>query len=283
MVKAPFRHRDQNSATAGAHAARAWEKLAAVAFLLAVWQAGAMALDNPLLLVSPVAVIRRLATLVLEPGFLAAVWYSVIRIFSGFFLAMAAGTVLAAIAGHFRLMEILLWPLMASVKSIPVASFIILCLIWLTSAQLSIFISFLMVLPIVYTNMLQGIHTTDSKLLEMATLFRMPFPGRLRYIHLPHLRPFFFSASSVAIGLAWKAGIAAEVIGIPTGSIGEKLYEAKVYFLSVDLFAWTVVIVAVSIGFEKLFLWLVHALYARLGRDSVTRVAQGISGEVSHE
>ena len=250
-------------------ASRGWEKFAAVAVLVIVWQAGAMAVDNQLLLVAPTTVARRLVTLCVEPDFLAAIWYSVVRIFSGYFIAMAAGTLLAAIAGRFRIVEILLWPLMASVKSIPVASFIILCLIWLTSAQLSIFISFLMVLPIVYTNMLQGIRTTDRKLLEMAALFRVPLPGRLRFIHLPHLQPFLYSASSVAIGLAWKAGIAAEVIGIPTGSIGEKLYEAKVYFLTADLFAWTVVIVTVSIGFEKLFLMLVRLLYARLGHAAV--------------
>ena len=248
---------------------RGWEKMAAVAILLLVWQAGAMALDNPLLLVAPTAVARRLVTLCVEPDFLGAVWYSVVRIFSGYFIAMAAGTLLAAIAGRFRIVEILLWPLMASVKSIPVASFIILCLIWLTSGQLSVFIAFLMVLPIVYTNMLQGIRTTDRKLIEMAALFRVPLPARLRFIHLPHLRPFLYSASSVAIGLAWKAGIAAEVIGIPTGSIGEKLYEAKVYFLSADLFAWTVVIVAVSIGFEKVFLLLIRLLYKRLGYATI--------------
>ena len=248
-----------------ARVTRGWEKAAAVGILLIAWQTGAMLLDNPLLLVAPTTVAGRLVTLCVEPGFLSSIWYSVVRIFSGFIIAMAAGTLLAAIAGHFRVVEILLWPLMASVKSIPVASFIILCLIWLTSAQLSIFIAFLMVLPIVYTTMLQGIRSTDGKLLEMAALFRVPLPARLRFIHLPHLQPFLYSAASVSIGLAWKAGIAAEVIGIPAGSIGEKLYEAKVYFLSADLFAWTVVIVVVSIGFEKMFLRLVRLLYARLG------------------
>ena len=195
MVQNPFRMRKPKPAIKVPRASQAWEKLAAVGILLLIWQAGATALDNPILLVSPLMVLHRLATLVLEPGFVAAVWYSVIRIFSGFFLAMAAGIVLAAVAGHFHVVEMLLWPLMVSVKSIPVASFIILCLIWLTSSQLSIFISFLMVLPIVYTNMLQGIHATDPKLLEMAALFRIPLPGRLRFIHLPHLKPFFLSAS----------------------------------------------------------------------------------------
>jgi NitT/TauT family transport system permease protein len=246
--------------------ARLWEKGAAILFLLVLWQIGAMALNNRLLLVTPLDVAIRLSTLCLEPDFLLAVSNSVVRIFSGYLVAMAAGTMLAAIAARLRLAEILLWPVMASVKSIPVASFIILCLIWLTSDRLSIFISFLMVLPIVYTHMLHGIQTTDRMLLEMASLFRVRWGDRLTFIHLPHLKPFFYSASSVSIGLAWKAGIAAEVIGIPAGSIGEKLYEAKVYFLSADLFSWTVVIVAVSIAFEKGFLLLIRQLYRGMER-----------------
>jgi NitT/TauT family transport system permease protein len=140
------------------------------------------------------------------------------------------------------------------IKSVPVASFIILCLIWLSSKSLSIFIGFLMVLPIVYTNMLHGIKSTDTKLLEMATLFRVGWGKKLKYIYLPHLKPYILSACSVSIGLAWKAGIAAEVIGIPDGSIGERLYEAKVYLSTADLFAWTAVIVVISVIFEKVFL-----------------------------
>ena len=152
------------------------------------------------------------------------------------------------------------------IKSVPVASFIILCLIWLSSGSLSVFISFLMVLPIVYTNMLQGIQSTDSKLLDMAHVFRMSWFRKLRYIYIPHLKPYLMSACSVSIGLAWKAGIAAEVIGIPDGSIGEKLYEAKVYLDSADLFAWTFVIVFVSVIFEKLFLRALKWAYKRLER-----------------
>jgi NitT/TauT family transport system permease protein len=158
----------------------------------------------------------------------------------------------------------MLWPFMVAIKSVPVASFIILCLIWLSSKSLPTFISFLMVLPIVYTNMLQGIKSTDNKLLEMAAVFQVGWLKRMKYIHLPQLKPYLISASSVSIGLSWKAGTAAEVIGIPDGSIGEKLYEAKVYLSSGDLFAWTVVIIVVSISFEKLFLFLLNRLFTKV-------------------
>lgn len=231
---------------------------------LLVWQLAAASLSSSLLLVSPLRVLERLCGLVREPQFYAAVGFSFVRIVAGFLLGLGCGTLLAVAASRWHLAEVLLWPYVTVIKTTPVASFIILCLIWLDSSSLPVFISFLMVLPIVYANMLEGIRQTDQKLLEMAKLFRVGAGRRLLYIYLPQLRPYLITACSVALGLSWKAGIATEVIGIPDGSIGERLYEAKVYLNSADLFAWTVVIIAVSIAFEKLFLWLLRAGYRRL-------------------
>ncbi|MBE6036419.1 MAG: ABC transporter permease subunit [Clostridiales bacterium] len=240
-----------------------WERILAVLAALLLWQIAAWAVGNKLLLVSPVVVVERLFALVLTGDFWLTAAYSFLRIAEGFLLGVVTGAVLAVLAARFRLAEVLVWPYMAAVKAVPVASFIILCLIWLDSRQLSVFISFLMVLPIIYTNLLQGIKSTDSKLLEMASLFRMNWTKRVRYIYLPQMEPYILSACRVSIGLGWKAGIAAEVIGIPEGTIGEKLYMAKVHFESGDLFAWTVVIVVVSILFEKGFVKLLARLLQR--------------------
>lgn len=156
-------------------------------------------------------------------------------------------------------------PLVAAVKTVPVASFIILALVWLNSQSLSLFISALMVFPPVYLNVLEGICRTDRRLLEMARVFRVPFGRRLRGIYLPQVMPYFRTAVSLGLGLCWKAGAAAEIIGLPAGSMGERLYTAKVYFQTADLFAWTVTIVAVSVAFERLFLALVDRLMGKAG------------------
>ncbi|MFA7501776.1 MAG: ABC transporter permease subunit [Anaerovoracaceae bacterium] len=243
------------------------EKTGAVLLALCIWQAGAMMLNRSILLVTPLTVAGRLGTLLFEADFLYAIAFSFLRIAGGYFAALAVGCILAVLGGRHRFLEVALWPYIQMIKSVPVASFIILCLIWLSSSSLSVFISFLMVLPIVYTNMLQGIQSTDVKLLEMASVFGINWFRKLKYIYLPHLKPYLMSACSVSIGLSWKAGIAAEVIGIPDGSIGEKLYEAKVYLNSADLFAWTVVIVLVSVVFEKIFLRGLKRFYIRLERS----------------
>ncbi|HAZ18959.1 MAG TPA: nitrate ABC transporter permease [Clostridiales bacterium] len=238
------------------------QKTAAVLIALGVWQAAAMLLDQKILLVSPVAVLIRLTNIWIEEGFFASVWFSFCRIVAGFFLALAAGLLLGIVAGKFRKVEIFLWPFILTIKSVPVASFIVLALIWLSSAKLSVFISFLMVLPIIYTNVLNGIKNTDVRMTQMADVFQVKWNRRLLYIWLPQIKPFLLSACSIGLGLSWKAGIAAEIIGIPDGSIGEALYNAKVYFNTVDLFSWTVIIVVISILFEKLFMMLLKQMFA---------------------
>ncbi len=242
------------------------EKTLAVLLALAVWQIAAMTVGIDILLVSPLKVAARLFTIWLEKGFWSTIAFSLMRIVAGFFLAFVLGIILAFAAGRFHIVETLLWPYVITIKSVPVASFIIISLIWLTTGQLAVFISFLMVFPVIYSNVLQGIKSTDPKLLEMASLYKVKWARRLLYIYLPNVRPYLISACSVALGMSWKAGVAAEVIGVVTGSIGEKLYEAKIYFQTSDLFAWTVIIVLISVLFEKVVLFLIKRAFAGLDR-----------------
>ncbi len=243
------------------------ERLAAVVLALLVWQLAARVVGNPLLLAPPLTVGRVLLQLIASPGFWAAAAFSFSRIAGGFLLALFGGIAFAALASRVPLVAVLLQPYMAVVKSTPVASFTILALIWLDASNLSVFIAFLMVLPIIYTNVLQGIRSTDPKLLEMAGVFALPWWRKLYYIYLPQVRSYLLAAGSVAMGLAWKAGIAAEVIGIPDGSIGERLYEAKIYLNTAELLAWTIAVVAISILFERLVVAGLRALFARMEKS----------------
>lgn len=242
------------------------QRAGAILFALALWQFAAMALDQSMLLVTPLKVISRLGTIWMEDGFFSTIWFSFQRIVLGFFLGFFLGLILAILAGRLKIVEIFLWPFVVTIKSIPVASFVIISLIWLSAAQLSVFISFLMVFPVIYSNVLEGIKSTDENMTQMAELYHLSFPRRLLYIHMPQLKPFLLSACSVALGLSWKSGIAAEVIGIPNGSMGEMLYESKIYFNTADLFSWTVIIVLVSLLFEKVFMALLKLLFERLER-----------------
>lgn len=238
----------------------------AVLFALTVWQVSAMIVDTEFLFPSPIAVICRLFTMWLEEGFFLAIFNSFQKIVLGFMLGLVLGISLALIAARLSIVEDLLWPFMITIKSVPVASFIVLALMWLTSKELSVFISFLMVLPIIYTNILSGIKNSSREMDQMATVFRMPLSRRVLYIWIPRIKPFMLSACSIALGLSWKAGVAAELIGIPSNSLGEMLYYSKIYFNMLDLFAWTLVIVLISISFEKLFSAFLKFIFGRIER-----------------
>ena len=223
-----------------------------------------------LLLASPVNVLLRLGQLAVTAAFWRTVAWSALRIFGGFLISTVLAVVLAALAAWKTWFRGLMAPLVAAVKTVPVASFIILALVWLNSQSLSLFISALMVFPPVYLNVLEGICRTDRRLLEMARVFRLPLGRRVKAIWLPAVLPAFRQGCSVALGICWKSGVAAEVIGLPDGSIGDALYRAKITLSTGELFAWTFVIIVLSAAFEKLFLALLDKAVARvLGEEAV--------------
>jgi len=240
-------------------------RLWAVGFWLAAWQLGSLALGQEILLAPPVSALSRFGELAVTADFWQSVGWSASRILGGFLLACVLAVLCGALAARFVRVRELLAPLVAAVKAVPVASFIILALVWVPSRNLSLLISGLMVFPPVYLNVLMGIANTDRSLLEMARVFRVPFFRTLRGIYLPQVLPYFRTACSLGLGLCWKAGVAAEVIGLPRGSLGERLYTAKIYLQTPDLFAWTATIVCVAVLFERLFLRGVDVLVRKAG------------------
>lgn len=239
-------------------------RIAVILFWLSVWQAAGVFIDNTIVFVGPVDVLRSFSQLMPEPGFWKSIANSFGKISIGFLSAFFCGVFLGSLAYRQKLLKDFLEPVVALMKSIPVASFVILALIWIGSKNLSVFISFTVVFPAVYINTIAGLESTDPQLLEMAKVFSIRLPRRIHYIYVPSLLPYLISSCKVALGMSWKSGIAAEVIGVPAGTIGENLYMSKIYLSTADLFAWTIVIILVSTMFEKLFLLLIQAFSKRL-------------------
>ena len=187
-----------------------------------------------------------------------------------FFLGLFLGCVLAWAAAASRLVKTLLWPWMAAVKSVPVAAIVVICLIWLSGRNLSVFITFLVVCPVVYQNLLTGMTASDERteqMDEMALIFRMTRTKKLRYILIPRLLPYLNAACRVAAPMAFKAGIAAEIIGTPAGSIGKQMYLAKTWLATDDLLAWAVVIVLLSAACEKVLLVILAVVGRHMGME----------------
>lgn len=224
--------------------------LLVAAFWLGVWAIAAHLFGKPLLFPSPFSVLRTLGELLQTKQFYVATGTSIANILLGTLLAILCACVLVVITSKIRFVRELIYPVMAVVKATPVASFIILMLLFLGPVKVPAFITFLIVLPIVWTNLDQGIASIDPQLEEVAKLYRFSFAKRMRLLIFPSVKPYFLSACKTAIGLAWKAGVAAEIIAMPPDTIGTMIGEAKLYIMSAEMFAWTLTVVLLSLVIE---------------------------------
>ena len=217
---------------------------------IGVWQAAHKIIGRDIYVPSPLHVFTRLSELIFLTSFWKAVFLSVFRVVAGILLSIIFGLIGGVASGLNVYIREALNPLVAAIKATPVISFIILALIWFTSSNVPIFICFLMCFPIIYTNVAEGIVNVDTRLLEMAKVYKVNRSDILGKIYIPAIQPYFFAACFTSLGLGWKVSVASEVLSHPRNAIGSSLYSAKVYLDSVDLFAWTLVVVVLSLIFE---------------------------------
>lgn len=227
-----------------------------ILFWLLVWQGISMLVKQEILMVSPACVLQRILTL----GATVEFWYttglSLLRIGMGFLLGVLSGTLLAVLTTRWKAIHYLLAPVLSVMRATPVTSFILLAFVWITSAHIPTFICLLMVTPIVWKNVSEGITQTDKQLLEMAKVMEIGSLATVTKIYVPSVKPYFLAACTTALGLAWKAGVAAEVITHPKYGIGSEMYFSKVELETADLFAWTLVVIVLSVVCEKALLYL---------------------------
>ena len=238
------------------------QKTLVILFWIAIWYVLALCVDNPVLLVTPDKVLARIAQLAFTAPFWSAVGASLLRISAGFVLGTLVAFLCAAAAYRWRMAEEILKPFINLTKTIPVVSFVVLLLIWWGSSVLAAAISFLVVFPNVYLNVLEGLKNADKQLLEMAQVFGVTRRNRFFYIYRPTLRPFVESAFRLSLGMSWKSGVAAEVIGTPAHSVGGQIYLSKIYLDTAGVLAWTAVTIIASMLLEKLVLWLLDCFFA---------------------
>ena len=221
-----------------------------VLFWVAVWEIAAWRVGNVLLFPNPRAVLQALWELLKTESFYSATGRSLWNVLSGILLATAAGAVLAVLTHHVSLLRLLTLPLMTVVKATPVASFIVLLLIWIGSVKVPAMITFLIVLPVVWTNLDEGLTRQDEKLLQVAQIYRFSQFKTFRLLTLPSIKPYFISACRTSLGLAWKAGIAAEIIAMPRGTVGTMIGKARQYLNTEEMFAWTLTVILLSLLLE---------------------------------
>ncbi len=237
------------------------KKTGILIFWLLVWEISALVVRNSLLVPSLGEIVKALAEILVLEDFCRILALSLGRILTGLFFAFVLGLLLAALSFGFSWVAAFLSPLFLSIKTIPIASYVILLLIWNGSETLSVGISFLVALPIIYTNVTEGLKGIDRRYLDLADVYGIMSWNKVWYIYRPQLSASILSCVKLACGMSIKAGVAAEIIGIPEHSFGEMLYMSKIYLSMDELFAWTIVIVLSALILEKLLLALTKVLF----------------------
>ena len=238
----------------GQNAKNRIKKISILIMWLLIWQTGAALIDNDILLAGPVDVGKALGRLLITWEFYKICMASLWRILAGFLMAFASGILAGGLFYALPPAEELFEPVLSVMKSIPVASFVVLLLIWQGADDLSVWISFFVVFPNACVSMKNGLKAVDRRLLEMADIFKIRGFRRLLYIYRPALMRFLSSGMEICVGMAFKSGVAAEVIGVPDFSIGERIYISKIYLDTPGLFAWTIALIFLSFLVERLVL-----------------------------
>lgn len=258
-----MRHSITNAKTTIGKMHQATKLMAAAAWIM-LWQLLYVLLDKPLLLPSPWQVVHTLFGMCQRAIFWTSVGASLGKVLLAFGLAVAVGCILAALASIFPAVRTFLHPPIAIIRATPVASFTMLVLVWVSSKWLPVLVAFLMVLPIVYENVYQGILSSDPLLLEMGQVYGFSPWKKLRFLYFPAILPFFHAACTSGMGYAWKSSIAAEVLGLPKLAIGKQIHDSKIYLEIPELFAWTAVILLLSMTLEKLLHVLMKQMEKRI-------------------
>lgn len=229
-----------------------WKKVFYALIWIAIWQIVALIIHNPILFAGPYETVLALGRLIQQGSFWLSIGNSILRILLGFLIGAVLGIVLAGLAYRFPFIEDFLSPGVLAMKSVPVASFVIILLIFAGNRNLSLIVTSVVVFPLLYVNLLEATKDMDKKPLEMASLYHFSFVDKLRYIYYPGLKSSLASALVLGIGLAFKSGVAAEVIATPLKTIGNGMYLAKINLETDSVFAWTLVIVLLAKGIEGL-------------------------------
>lgn len=225
---------------------------------LAIWQIFAVRENNSFLFPDIPSTLSALGEIIRTGEFVKTVSSTLIRVLIGLGMGIAAGGVLAVLSHHLSFVKAFLAPILSVIKATPVASFIIILWIKMDGGELAIFIAFMMVMPIIWQNLIDGYNSIDRSLSEVCICYEFSFIKRLRVLVIPNLIRYLIPGIVTATGLAWKSEIAAEIIAYTRDSIGQNINDAKFNMDSPTVFAWTLIVIALSIALEliaKLILW----------------------------
>lgn len=226
--------------------------LIAMIFWLLLWEICSLIIDIELILPGPLKVLNSLISLLMTAGFWKTSLLSVLRICIGFALGVALGTIVAVLTNYSGIAKSIIAPFMTVVRATPVASFIMVLWLMIGSSAVPTVITTLMVTPIIWQNVSDGFSSINGALSEVCDCYEVSFSTRFRILIAPTLKNYLIPGIITSASLGWKSGIAAEIIAYTKNSIGREILNAKNFFESAEMLAWTAVVIIFSLIFESL-------------------------------
>ncbi len=230
-------------------------------FWILIWEAASRLVshNNELLLLilpSPLTVLNKWAEIAFTAPFLKAVSLTLARVFIGFSAGAVIGFGLGILTHFSKIIYSLFSPILKIIRAVPVVAIIILMYLFFESTTLPVFIVCLMVLPLIWQTVHDGLENTDKALLEMAKIYNIPAAKTIFSIKLPYITHSLITECVNSLGLAWKSGVAAEVICLPEISLGTLLWQGKGSVNFDEVYAVTLTVVFLSIIIEFLLKFL---------------------------
>ena len=233
-----------------------------IAVYLVIWQLLSMLVGSSLLLPSPIEMLRAMFGILGSPNGWRSIGTTVLRIVAGYLIGCVIGVLLAVLTANSKAFAWLLQPLRTIIKTTPITSFALILLISVVSGLVPVVVAAIVAVPMFWRSTEESILSLDPKLKEMSRVFLSPWK-QLRYVTVPQLLPQFFATASTAFGFAWKAVVTAEILALPRYGIGNQMYLDKLYLDYADLFAWTVLVILLSVILENAFRFLLKTLQKR--------------------
>lgn len=211
---------------------------ASLVVLILVWKLLAVLVGKDILFPPPERVLGKALALYPTADFLEALWATFLRGGAAFLISLVMGGAVGIAAGLSPVFSAALAPLLTIIRATPVLALILVIVLWFPSDFVPVFAAVLMCFPVMVTSTMAGVKATDPRLLEMATLFKVPRKEQLARLRLPAASPFFLAGAKSSLGMSWKVVVAGEVLVLPIKALGTGMHTARSYIETPEVLAW---------------------------------------------
>lgn len=222
-----------------------------ICLLLIIWKTLSLIVDKEIIIPSPESTFREMIRISSHPNFLTAIFNTLRRAIIGFIIALGLGLSLGMLSGFYKPVYILLKPFVLINKAMPTMAMILLALIWLESEKAPILVGFVIIFPIIYENVVQGIRNVDVKLVEMMDIYDVDRFTKFKDLYIPSIRSFLHGATVAAMGLNLKIVVAAEVLSQPRISMGTSFQIERANLNTAGVFAWALITIILAAILEQ--------------------------------